>query len=120
MDGLPGATTRLGAMMAYKGLSPSESWMRADIHDGPEQRLHLEAEYIDAALTFVGPPTSSCDARPDHTSGTRPTKAELPFWIRTSDVPVSERTSLPDPEEIYKMFFLYGRTRLWGVTRSLI
>jgi hypothetical protein len=42
--------------------------MRADIHDGPELRLHLEAEYIDAALTFVSPPTSSCDARPDHTN----------------------------------------------------
>jgi hypothetical protein len=55
-------------MMAYKGLSPSESWMRADTHAGPELRLHPEAEYIDAALTFVSPPTSSCDARPDHTS----------------------------------------------------
>jgi hypothetical protein len=42
--------------------------MRADTHDGPEQRLHTEAEYIDAALTFVSLPTSSCDARPDHTS----------------------------------------------------
>src|SRR3712207_4054913 len=42
--------------------------MRADSHDGPELRLHPEAEYIDAALTFVSPPTSSCDARPDHTS----------------------------------------------------
>ena len=27
--------------------------MRADTHDGPEQMLHLEAEYIVAALTFV-------------------------------------------------------------------
>jgi hypothetical protein len=55
-------------MMAYKGLSPSESWMRADTHAGPELTLHTEAEYIDAALTFVSPPPSSCDARPDHTS----------------------------------------------------
>jgi hypothetical protein len=54
--------------MAHRGLSPSESWMRADIHDGPEHKLYIEAEYIDAALTFVSPPTSSCDARPDHTS----------------------------------------------------
>ncbi|EIM30377.1 hypothetical protein MicloDRAFT_00009270 [Microvirga lotononidis] len=44
--------------------------MRADTHDGPELRLHHEAEYIDAALTFVSLPTSSCDARPDHTYGT--------------------------------------------------
>ena len=68
MNGLPGATTRLGAILARRGLSGSESWMRADTHDGPEHRLHHEAEYIDAALTFVSPPTSSCDARPDHTS----------------------------------------------------
>ncbi len=40
--------------------------MRADTHAGPELRLHTEAEYIDAALTFVTLPTS-CDARPDHT-----------------------------------------------------
>src|SRR3954447_9226455 len=57
-------------MMAHRGLSASQPWMRADSHDGPELRLHLEAEYIDAALTFVSPPTSSCDARPDHTNGT--------------------------------------------------
>jgi hypothetical protein len=55
-------------MMAYKGLSASEFWMRADTHDGPELKLHPEAEYIDAALTFIRLPTSSCDARPDHTS----------------------------------------------------
>jgi hypothetical protein len=41
--------------------------MRADTHDGPELKLYTEAEYIDAALTFVSLPTSSCDARPDHT-----------------------------------------------------
>ena len=68
MNGLPDATTRLGAMMAHRGLSARASWMRADSHDGPEHRLYIEAEYIDAALTFVSPPTSSCDARPDHTS----------------------------------------------------
>src|SRR5829696_7986577 len=69
-SGLPGATTRLGAMMAHRGLSASQPWMRADTHAGPELRLHIKAEYIDAALTFVSLPTSSCDARPDHTSGT--------------------------------------------------
>jgi hypothetical protein len=53
--------------------------MRADIHDGPELRLHIEAEYIDAALTFVSPPTSSCDARPDHTFGTFLTWVGLPL-----------------------------------------
>src|SRR5262245_60355365 len=35
-NGLPGATKRLGAMMAHRGLSPSESRMRADTHVGPE------------------------------------------------------------------------------------
>jgi hypothetical protein len=74
-NGLPGATTRLGAMMAHRGLSASQPWMRADTHAGPELRLHIKAEYIDAALTFVSLPTSSCDARPDHTlalPGSRP------------------------------------------------
>jgi hypothetical protein len=40
-NGLPGATMRLGAKMALRGLSPSESRMRADTHDGPEQLLHF-------------------------------------------------------------------------------
>jgi hypothetical protein len=35
-NGLPGATQRLGAKMAHRGLSLSESRMRADTHDGPE------------------------------------------------------------------------------------
>jgi hypothetical protein len=33
--------------------------MRADTHDGPEHKLHHEASYIDAALTFVSLPISS-------------------------------------------------------------
>jgi hypothetical protein len=41
-NGLPGATKRLGAMMALRGLSPSESRMRADTHDGPEQIAPLQ------------------------------------------------------------------------------
>src|SRR5262249_55342596 len=53
-NGLPGATQRLGAMMAQRGLSASQPWMRADPHRGPERnRSTLEAEYIDAALTFA-------------------------------------------------------------------
>src|SRR5438132_10733782 len=59
-NGLPGATKRLGAKMALQGLSPSESRMRADTHDGPE--------HIDAALTFVDLGSPSCTARPGHTS----------------------------------------------------
>src|SRR6266480_7812288 len=43
--------------------------MRADTHDGPEQnRSTSEALYIDAALTFVGLGTPSCNARPGHTN----------------------------------------------------
>jgi hypothetical protein len=64
-------------MMAHRGRSASQPWMCADPHVGPELRLHLEAEYIDAALTFVSLPTSSCDARPDHTFGTGLTLAFL-------------------------------------------
>jgi hypothetical protein len=37
-NGLPGATMRLGAKMALRGLSLSESRMRADTHDGREQK----------------------------------------------------------------------------------
>jgi len=53
-NGLPGATQRLGAMMAHRGLSASQPWMRADPHRGPERkRSTSEAEYIDAAFTFA-------------------------------------------------------------------
>src|ERR1700730_6424411 len=41
MNGLPGATKRLGAMMAQRGLSASQPRMRADTHDGPEQMRHV-------------------------------------------------------------------------------
>jgi len=53
-NGLPGATQRLGAMMAQRGLTASQPWMRADTHRGLEHnRSTSEAEYIDAALTFA-------------------------------------------------------------------
>jgi hypothetical protein len=35
-NGLPGATMRLGAKMALRGLSVSQPRMRADTHDGRE------------------------------------------------------------------------------------
>lgn len=38
----PGATKRLGAMMALRGLSGSESRMRADTHVGPEHYAQLQ------------------------------------------------------------------------------
>jgi hypothetical protein len=41
-NGLPGATKRLGAMMALRGLSASQPRMRADTHDGPEQIAPLQ------------------------------------------------------------------------------
>jgi hypothetical protein len=92
-------------MMAHRGLPLSQSWRRADFHAGPEQKLHQEAEYIDAALTFVSLPTSSCDARPDHTNGTKRKEAECLLKAGTPDVP--ERSfrgttdfSLVDPIEI--------------------
>jgi hypothetical protein len=41
-NGLPGATKRLGAKVALRGLAASESWVRADTHDGPEQIAPLQ------------------------------------------------------------------------------
>src|SRR5499433_3668977 len=41
-NGLPGATKRLGAKMALRGLAASESWVHADTHDGPEQIAPLQ------------------------------------------------------------------------------
>ena len=41
-NGLPGATMRLGAMMAQRGLSASQPRMRADTHVGPELNAPLQ------------------------------------------------------------------------------
>src|SRR4030095_4162017 len=41
-NGLPGATMRLGAMMAQRGLSASQPRMRADTHIGPELNAPLQ------------------------------------------------------------------------------
>ena len=41
-NGLPGATKRLGAMMAQRGLSASQPRMRADTHVGPELNAPLQ------------------------------------------------------------------------------
>src|SRR6516162_2519072 len=41
-NGLSGATKRLGAIMALRGLSASQPRMRADTHDGPEQIAPLQ------------------------------------------------------------------------------
>jgi hypothetical protein len=41
-NGLPGATMRLGAMMAQRGLSASQPRMRADTHSGPELNAPLQ------------------------------------------------------------------------------
>src|SRR5882757_2164342 len=43
--------------------------MRADIHDGPEQKLQSEAGYIDARPQTDSSTKTSCNARPDHTFG---------------------------------------------------
>src|SRR5580704_1993033 len=44
--------------------------MRADIHGGPEHdTLQYEAGYIDTRPTSDRSTKTSCDARPDHTSG---------------------------------------------------
>jgi Asp-tRNA(Asn)/Glu-tRNA(Gln) amidotransferase A subunit family amidase len=53
--------------------------MRADIHDGPEQPLQSEAGYIDARPQRRQIDEFSCDARPDHTSGS---DSALPSALR--------------------------------------
>src|ERR1700730_499521 len=45
--------------------------MRADIHGGPEQKLQSEAGYIDARPQTDSSTKTSCNARPDHTSGSK-------------------------------------------------
>src|ERR1700730_2909048 len=63
-NGLPGATKRLGAMMAQRGLSVSQSRMRADTHDGPEQRLHVRG-LIHCCSSHVRRSWSFCLATPE-------------------------------------------------------
>src|SRR5258708_2878540 len=45
--------------------------MRADIHGGPEQKLQSEAGYIDARPQTDSSTKTSCNARPDHTYGSK-------------------------------------------------
>src|SRR5882757_5732004 len=45
--------------------------MRADIHDGPEQMLQSKAGYIDARPLTASSTKISCNARPDHTLGSK-------------------------------------------------
>src|SRR5262249_20510410 len=53
-NGLPGATERLGANLALRGLAVSQCRMRADTHPGPEHRCSTpEVLYINAAFTFA-------------------------------------------------------------------
>src|SRR6202048_4323319 len=68
-NGLPGATKRLGAMMAQRGLSASQPRMRADTHDGPEQMLHVRG-LIHCCSSHVRRSWSFCLAThgPGHTN----------------------------------------------------
>src|SRR5580692_4810775 len=70
-NGLPGATKRLGAMMAQRGLSASQPRMRADTHDGPEQMLHVRG-LIHCCSSHVRRSWSFCLAThgPGHTYDT--------------------------------------------------
>src|SRR6266436_2648258 len=51
--------------------------MRADIHDGPEQKLQSEAGYIDARPQTDNSTKTSCNARPDHRCGSISDSASL-------------------------------------------
>ena len=58
-NGLPGATMRLGAMMAHRGRSASQPWMRADPHDGPELeaphqgRIHRCSSHVRQSANII-------------------------------------------------------------------
>src|SRR6266404_5318155 len=73
-NGLPGATKRLGAMMAQRGLSASQPRMCADTHDGPEQMLHVRG-LMHCCSSHVRRSWSFCLAThgPGHTNGTNRT-----------------------------------------------
>ena len=66
--------------------------MRADIHDGQEDALQSEAGYIDARPLSANSTKFSCNARPDHTSGsfsTEMVKAEVrtaPLWLNSDRI----------------------------------
>src|SRR5258708_31098639 len=56
--------------------------MRADIHGGPEQKLQSEAGYIDARPQTDSSTKTSCNARPDHTFGSKTEMAALERHVR--------------------------------------
>jgi hypothetical protein len=67
-NGLPGATMRLGAMMAQRGLSASKPRMRADTHVGLKFNAPLQRpDTLTQLFTFVALGNPSCTARPGHT-----------------------------------------------------
>src|SRR4030081_2681733 len=59
----------LVTQMAPVEACPLSERRRADIHDGPEQMLQSKAGYIDARPLTTRSTKTSCNARPDHTSG---------------------------------------------------
>src|SRR5262249_49157658 len=69
------------------------------IHDGPEHKpLQSEAGYIDARPQSRQIDETSCDARPDHTSGSRAPFSRCPQRVRsTSDcgtIAAAQRTDV--------------------------
>src|SRR5258708_21485084 len=99
-NGLPGATKRLGAMMAQRGLSVSQPRMRADTHDGPEQMLHVRG-LIHCCSSHVRRSWSFCLAThgPAHTSWHEPDQRGRYGDVRClgetrSDLPTVKATRL--------------------------
>jgi hypothetical protein len=98
-NGLPGATKRLGAMMAHRGLSPSESWMRADTHVGPEHDAPLQRP--DTLLQHSSSSVLEVRLAPHGRAihiGTSPTSTDVSFPVangRKADVgPLLRRRSI--------------------------
>src|SRR5260370_2815260 len=66
--------------------------MRADIHGGPEQKLQSEAGYIDARPQTDSSTKTSCNARPDHTFGSKCHMTQRPRHVLLAPITDSVST----------------------------
>jgi len=126
-NGLPDATTRLGAKMAHRGLSPSQPGC-ARIPMMVRSRIcsTQRPDALDAALTFVALVTPSCNARSGRAFGTslqcRPGKKLRRGFGRAAEVADDKRQRLLDPnlDPISARRGRTGRTRWDAVDRSFV
>src|ERR1700682_2406230 len=89
--------------------------MRADIHGGPEQKLQSEAGYIDARPQTDSSTKTSCNARPDHTFGS---KAVLGAFL--NDVRFSPTNRHPRSEALGPISAIAGSQLIYLRRRILL